>query len=173
MQSDSYRWSYRLIRTAETILRRKRSNTTRKKWTGRTDQIYKIVKTGHIEVEYENYIANHHAENGFLCGTGIISIFADSGRCADCEAHRTGCAAGVVVADRRHVLSGKCDDAGDRNWVCKNGLYPHVRDNCRDPVVCDIPTNDCGTFVGNGNDSRCRSNRRSFCYQKIFVLYHS
>lgn len=25
------------------------------------------------------------------------------------------CAAGVVAADRRHVLSGKCDDAGDRD----------------------------------------------------------
>ena len=54
-------------------------------------------------------------KNGFLCGTGIVSIFAAGGRCAEREAHRTECAAGVVAADRRHVLSGKCDDAGDRD----------------------------------------------------------
>lgn len=41
--------------------------------------------------------------------------FAAGGRCAEREAHRTECAAGVVAADRRHVLSGKCDDAGDRD----------------------------------------------------------
>ena len=45
----------------------------------------------------------------------LSEIFAAGGRCAEREAHRTECAAGVVAADRRHVLSGKCDDAGDRD----------------------------------------------------------
>ena len=45
----------------------------------------------------------------------LSRIFAAGGRCAERETHRTECAAGVVAADRRHVLSGKCDDAGDRD----------------------------------------------------------
>ena len=44
---------------------------------------------------------------------------------------------------------------------------------CRDPVVCNIQTNDCGTFVGNRNDSRCGSDRRTFRSQKISVLRNS
>ena len=62
-----------------------------------------------------SYVELVLSENDFLCGTGIVRIFAAGGRCAEREAHRTECAAGVVAADRRHVLSGKCDDAGDRD----------------------------------------------------------
>ena len=82
-------------------------------------------------------------------------------------------ATAVVAADGSYVLCGKCDDAGNRDRVCKNALYPHAGDNHRDSVVCDIPTNDCGTFVDNRNNSWCRSNRRTFCSQKISVLRNS
>lgn len=104
----------------------------------------------------------------------VLSVFLlVGGGCADRASHHTERATAVVAADGSHVLCGKCDDAGNRDRVCKNALYPHAGDNHRDSVVCDIQTNDCGTFVDNRNNSRCRSNRRTFRSQKISVLRNS